>query len=168
MSFNPNPFTQLQIEFLKAIRNKMIEIRNPESEIIQNRDFEFTVECTKKFGAIPKIKFKSNSLEIKKEIMNMIGYKPVAEKKNWHDLRNAAASNFDKHWDNLMARLVKSGKMLATFNELFSEEGQSISEVIRLVQKCIDPMKLDGNLNPKDNLLPQPKSCTDELNNIRL
>jgi hypothetical protein len=83
---------------------------------------------------------------IKEEIMKDVGYKPVAEIKTWKDRRNAAASAFDKYWDNLVFRLVKAGKMLATFNQMLTEENTDMSELIFLVQRCIVPEKVEHRI----------------------
>lgn len=147
MTHNPNPFTPLQERILQAIRKKLVEIRNPDKEVLDNCSYEFYIEHTKKFGALVKIRFRPNSLAIKEAIMRDVGYIPVAEKHGHIAARNAAASAFDKHWDNLMFRLIKSGKMLARLNLMFTEDGQAVSELITLVQHCIEPDKVDGKLH---------------------
>ena len=63
--------------------------------------------------------------------------------------RNAAAKAFDSHWDNLMFRLVKAGRMLAQFNQKFAEERQPVSNLITLLQRCIDPEESKGKIYPK-------------------
>jgi hypothetical protein len=145
MPYNQNPFTQKQERFLKALKSKLIEIRDPDKEVLDHRSFEFYVENTKKLGAIPKIRFRPSCM-IKEEIMKDVGYKPVAEIKTWKDRRNAAASAFDKYWDNLVFRLVKAGKMLATFNQMLTEENTDMSELIFLVQRCIVPEKVEHRI----------------------
>ena len=74
MPHNPNPLTPLQERFLSAIRNKLIEIRNPRKDIEDYKSFDFYLEHTKKFGTIPKIRFKPNSLAVKEEIIKEVGY----------------------------------------------------------------------------------------------
>ena len=146
ISYNQNPFTQKQERFLRALKCKLIEIRDPDKEVLDNRSFEFYIEYTKRFGAIPKIRFRPNSCTIKEEIMKDVGYKPVAEIKIWKDRRNAAASAFDKYWDNLVFRLVKAGKILATFNQMFTDDNADMSELISLVQRCIIPEKVEHKI----------------------
>ena len=146
MPHNPNPFTALQLKMLREIRGKLIEIRDPGREVLDNHSYEFYIEHTKKFGSIPKIRFKPNSMAVKEQIMKDIGYRPLTEKNGWKAARNAAASTFDKAWDNLMARLIKAGRILAVFNQNFTVEGQSVSELIRLVQRCIDPHHVEGSI----------------------
>ena len=150
MLHNPNPLTPLQERFLSAIRNKFIDIRNPHKDVEGCRSFEFYLEHTKKFGTIPKIRFKPNSLAVKEEIMKDVGYIPIIEKDHWRARRNAAAKAFDSHWDNLMFRLVKAGRMLAQFNQMFAEDRQTVSNLITLLQRCIDPQETEGKIHPKD------------------
>ena len=150
MPHNPNPLTPLQERFLSAIRNKLIEIRNPHKDIEDYKSFDFYLEHTKKFGTIPKIRFKPNSLAVKEEIIKEVGYIPVTEKDHWRARRNAAAKVFDSRWDNLMFRLVKAGRMLAQFNQMFAEDRQTVSNLITLLQRCIDPQETEGKIHPKD------------------
>ena len=150
MPHNPNPLTPLQERFLSAIRNKLIEIRNPHKDIEDYKSFDFYLEYTKKFGTIPKIRFKPNSLAVKEEIMKEVGYIPIVKKDYWLAKRNAAAKAFDSHWDNLMFRLVKAGRMLAQFNQMFAEDRQTVSTLISLLQRSINPEKIDGKIHPKD------------------
>jgi len=164
MPHNPNPFTPKQKRFLKILRRKLIEIRDPSKETEDQRDYEFYIQHTKKFGDIPKIRFKPNSLSLKQEIMIEAGYKPLVEKPGWKAARNGTASAWDKQWDNLIFRLVKSGRMIAVFNQMFTEDGQTISELITLVQQCIDPGKTEGRIaaREKRNRL-EVKSYIDDL-----
>jgi len=150
---NPNPLTPKQERFLSAIRKKLIEIRNPHKDVEDYKGFEFYLEHTKRFGTIPKIRFRPNSLAVKEEIMKDAGYEPVAEKVHWRAKRNAAANAFDSHWDNLMFRLVKAGRMIALFNQRFAEDRQTVSDLITLLQHCIDPQETEteGKLHPKES-----------------
>ena len=168
MPYNQNPFTQKQERFLRALKSKLIEIRDPDKEVLDNRSFEFYVEYTKKFGAIPKIRFRPNSCTIKEEIMKDVGYKPVAEIKTWKDRRNASASAFDKYWDNLVFRLVKAGKMLATFNQMFTEDNADMSELISLVQRCIIPEKVEHRIvNSNQTQANKSRSYIEELAEVK-
>ena len=164
MPHNPNPFTALQLKMLDEIRRNLIEIRDPHKEVLDNRSYEFYIEHTKKFGSIPKIRFKPNSMAVKAQIMKGIGYRPLSEKNGWKAARNAAASTFDKAWDNLMVRLIKAGRVLAAFNQNFTVEGQSVSELIRLVQGCIGPHRVDGSIaDPDTARKSEPRSYMKKL-----
>jgi len=131
---NPNPFTPFQIKLLESIRAKLIEIRNPEKEVLDDWHYEFYLENTKKFGPIPKIRFKPNALDIKHQIMVDAGYTPIKKKSNFKAHRNASASAFDKHWDAMMVGLVKSAKRIAVLNQTFVLDGKINSEPIKLAQ----------------------------------
>jgi hypothetical protein len=52
---NPQPFTERQIRFLEAIREKIRQINDPDPDIITHESYEFNIEQTKQFGKIPKI-----------------------------------------------------------------------------------------------------------------
>jgi hypothetical protein len=164
MPFNPNPFTKFQLKLLESIRSKLIDIRNPEKEVLDDRHFEFYFENTKKFGPIPKIRFKPNALDIKYEIMNEAGYVPVRKKSSYKARRNAAASTFDKHWDAMMVGLIKSAKRIAVINHTFVLVGQNISEPIKLAQSCIMPQKATGKIyNPDFKETERQDSYIDRL-----
>ncbi len=168
MPHNPNPFTQMQIKLLKEIRQKLIEIRDHEKQVLDNQTYEFYIEHTKKHGSIPKIRFKPNSLAVKEQIMKNMGYRPMNEKSAWRTARNAAASAFDKAWDSLMSRLVKAGRILAAFNQHFSTKGQAVSDLIRLVQRCIEPDHVEGSIaNPDKNRESEPRSYMEELAEVK-
>lgn len=140
MKPNPNPFTPLQEKFLNEVRSKLLEIRNPSKEIENNRSYEFYIEHTKTYGDIVKLRFRPNALTIKEEIMREVGYRPYAQKDTWQQARNAAASAFDKHWDNIIFRVIKGGRLLARINELFTAKSQPVAELIALVQECVAPI----------------------------
>ena len=163
MPFNPNPFTPFQIKLLESIREKLIEIRNPEKEVLDDRNFEFYMENTKKFGFIPKIRFKPNALDIKHEIMEEAGYTPIIKKTTFKAHRNASASAFDKHWDAMMSGLIKSAKRIAIFNQTFALSGQEVSDLIKLVQSCISPGKAKGSIHNPDDERVQRDSFIEKL-----
>ena len=163
MPFNPNPFTAFQTKLLESIRAKLIEIRNPEKEVLDDRHFEFYLENTKKFGPIPKIRFKPNALEMKNEIMTEAGYTPIKKKSSFKDQRNASASAFDKHWDAVMVGLIKSAKRIAIFNQTFALSGQEVSDLIQLVQSCISPGKAKGSIHNPDDERVQRDSFIEKL-----
>ena len=88
--------------------------------------------------------------------MKTVGYLPLTRITHWRAKRNAAAKAFDAHWDNLMFRLVKAGKMIAQFNHMFAEEGTEVSELLRLVQQCIEPVKTEQKIHPRDSKQGSP------------
>jgi len=162
---NPDPLTEYQKRFMEAVRAKLIEIRNPNKEVLDNRDFDFRNKHTKKFGTIPTIVFKPNAMEIKYEIMSDIGYRPLTDiTTSPLRRRNMASSAFDKIWDNLMFRLVKSAKMVAIFNQSLTLTGQEIAEIITLTQRCIDLKAPSGHIHNDE--IEIEKSYLDELDNL--
>jgi len=166
MPFNPNPFTKFQIHLLESIRSKLVEIRNPEKEVLDDRHFEFYLENTKKFGPIPKIRFKPNALNIKYEIMKEAGYTPIKKKSTFKAQRNTSASAFDKHWDAVMVGLIKSAKRIAIFNQTFALSGQEVSDLIQLVQSCISLGKAKGSIYNPDNERVQRDSSIEKLRHM--
>ena len=163
MSFNSNPLTHFQTKLLEAIRDKLIEIRDPDKEVLDDRTFEFYLQNTKKFGPIPKIRFKPNALDIKQEIMTKAGYTPVTKQSSHKAQRNASASAFDKHWDAMMSGLVKSAKRIAIFNQTFALDGQEVSDIIRLLQSCVSPIRAKGSIHNPDNEEVKRDSYIDRL-----
>ena len=121
------------------------------------------MQQTAKFGPIPKIRFTANSLAVKERIMTEAGYEPVTDKSDWRAKRGAAASAFDKTWDALMFKLVKAGKVMATFNQMLTMEGQAVSELITLVQRCIAPEKVEGRIRDPNSPKADKGSYLDEL-----
>ena len=70
---NPNPFTPRQLRLLEAIQEKILEINDPEPEIITHGSYEWYTEQTRQFGKIPKIRFYPNSCLAKAEIIEKAG-----------------------------------------------------------------------------------------------
>ena len=163
MPRNQNPFTDKERRFLESLRSELTRIRDPNKEIDDCQDFSFSLQQTAKFGPIPKIKFTANSLAVKERIMAEAGYEPVTEKSDWRAKRNAAASAFDKTWDALMFKLVKAGKVMAASNQMLTMEGQAVSELITLVQRCIAPEKVEGTISDPNKADMEPRSYLDEL-----
>ena len=163
MPRNTNPFTEKERLFLESVRAELAQIRNPDKEIDDSQDFSFCLQQTKKFGPIPKIRFSRNSLTVKERIMAEAGYEPVTDKSDWRAKRNAAASAFDKTWDALMFKLVKAGRVMASFNQMLTTEGQAVSELITLVQRCIAPEKVEGRIHDPNEADLGTKSYMDEL-----
>jgi hypothetical protein len=131
--------------------------------VLDDRHFEFYQENTKKFGPVPKIRFKPNALDIKYEIMKKAGYDPVRKKSSYKSRRNAAASAFDKHWDAMMVGLIKSAKRIAVINHTFALSGQEVSDLIKLVQSCISPGKAKDSIQNPDNERVQRDSFIEKL-----
>ena len=167
MPLNPNPFTKKELLFLESLRAELSRIRNPDKEIDERQDFSFYLQQTKKFGLIPKIKFGSNILATKERIMAEAGYEPVIEKRAWRAKRNASASAFDKTWDGLMFKLVKAGKVMTTFNQMLTMEGQGVSELITILQGCIAHEKVEGEIHDPDQDKTEQRSYIDELNELK-
>ena len=163
MSFNPNPLTHFQAKLLEAIRDKLIEIRDPDKEVLDDRTYEFYLQNTKKFGPIPKIRFKPNALDIKREIMIKAGYTPVTKQLLYKMQRNASASAFDKHWDAMMSGLIKSAKRIAIFNQTFALSGQEVSDLIKLIQSSISLGKAKGSIHNPDDERVQRDSFIEKL-----
>jgi len=136
---------------------------DPNKEVLDDTHFEFYLENTKKFGLIPKIRFKPNALEIKREIMIDAGYAPVIKKMSYKAQRNASASTFDKHWDAMMVGLIKAAKRIAVFNQTFAMEGQEVSDLIKLVQSCVSPIRAKGSIHNPDDERVQRDSYIDRL-----
>jgi len=166
MPRNQNPFTDKERRFLESLRSELAQIRDPNKEIDDCQDFSFSVQQTAKFGSIPKIRFTANSLAVKERIMTEAGYEPVTDKSGWKARRDAAASAFDKTWDALMFKLVKAGKVMATFNQMLTMEGQAVSELITLVQRCIAPEKVEGQIHDPNRSDANAGSYLDELNEV--
>lgn len=160
---NKNPFTEKERRFLESLRVELSRIRDPDKEINDCQDFSFILQQTKKFGLIPKIRFRGNALATKERIMNEAGYEPVTELSSWRAKRDAAASAFEKTWDALMFKLVKAGKVMATFNQMLTMEGQAVSELITLVQRCIVPEKVEGSIHAPNKAKTEPRSYINEL-----
>lgn len=166
MPFNPNPFTPFQIKLLESIRAKLIEIRDPNKEVLDDRHFEFYMENTMKFGLIPKIRFKPNALEMKREIITKAGYTPIKKKTTFKDQRNTSASAFDKHWDAMMVGLIKAAKRIAVFNQTFALDGQDVSDLIKLVQACVNPIRAKGSIHNSDNERVKRDSYVEKLRHM--
>jgi hypothetical protein len=166
MAFNLNTFTKFQKKLLIEIRHKLIEIRDPKKEVLDNRSFEFTIAQTKKFGPLPKLKLKPYSMAIKQEIMEAAGYQPVVKKDSFNAQKCASASAFDKHWDSLMVGLIKSARRVAVFNQTFAVEGQEVSDIIECVRKCIEPEKPEGKIHNQQKTKVSEKSYIYKLKKV--
>ena len=175
---NSNPYTNRQIRFLEAIREKLREINDPEPEIITNESYEFHAAQTKQFGKIPKIRFGPNSCQIKAEIIEKAGMidesqsekkAEIRKKYGIREARNSKANLFESEWNNIMLKVKKATFTAAYINQLFATGRQTVSEPIALFQsivmeeyagqiKATNPIETS---NPRENTVV--KSYTDEL-----
>ena len=150
---NPNPFTARQIKLLEAIREKLRQINDPDSEIITNESYDWYTETITGIGKIPKIRFKPGSQSIKSDIMEQAGLtesisedrkQKRASARTRHNLRSKPKNDkerladlFDKEWNNIALKLKKAAFTAAYINQLFSTGQQAVSEPIQLLQNII-------------------------------
>ncbi|MFC1814106.1 hypothetical protein ACFL03_15590 [Thermodesulfobacteriota bacterium] len=143
---NPNPFTSRQIRFLEAIREKIREINDPDSEIITNESYTFHSEQTKQFGKITKIRFGPNSCQTKAEVIEKAGL--IDESKNakkaeirkkfgLREARNSKANLFESEWNNIMLKVKKAVFTAGYLNQLFATGQQIVSDPIALFQQIV-------------------------------
>jgi hypothetical protein len=104
-------------------------------------------------------------MAIKEEIMRDLGYEPKIESNDWEKRRHQAAAVFDSTWSKIAFKLVKNLRTVTIINQFFSEKGESMSELVRLASKCIDPKKTDAEIHPETPPAPT-KSYADELNEV--
>jgi len=150
---NPNPFTSRQIYLLQAIREKIRQINDPDSEVIRHDSYKWYVENLAGFGKIPKITFKPNSQYIKSEIMIEAGLTESISEDRKHKRASARTQHnviskpkndkqrladlFDKEWNNIALKLKKAAFTAAFINQLFATLHQQISVPIQLLQGII-------------------------------
>lgn len=143
---NPNPFTDRQIKLLEAIHDKLTEINDPDPDIIRHDSYEFTIELTKQFSKIPKLKFSPKSCQIKAELLEKAGLvsesrekelSEIREKYGIYGARNKEARRFDSEWNNIMLKAKKAAFTLAYLNQLFALENQQVSDPIAQIQQIV-------------------------------
>ncbi|VBB44938.1 hypothetical protein TRIP_B350109 [uncultured Desulfatiglans sp.] len=143
---NPNTFTERQLRFLEAIRERIRHINDPNPEIITDQSYEWLIGHTKQFGKIPKIKFFPNSCHIKAEIIESSGLidefqapkkDEVRAKFSIKKARNTKANLFESEWNNIMLKAKKATFTLALMNQIFSNQDQKVSEPIALFQSIV-------------------------------
>ena len=146
MTRNPNAFTARQIRFLEAVRERIREINDPDPEIITNESYEFSIEQTKQFGRIPKIRFRPNSCQIKAELIEKAGLVDEArqnqisiirQKYGIRKARNGLANLFESEWNNIMFKAKKAAFTLAFINQRFSAASQRVADPIDALQQII-------------------------------
>ena len=93
------------------------------------------------------------------------GYAPVSPIGHWQARREASASAFDKTWDSIMLQLVKAGRRLSTINQMFTTQDQDVSDIVRAVQRCLEPGAMRGPLpaRPEATDIGRKSSYADEL-----
>ena len=62
-----------------------------------------------------------------------------------------------------MFKLVKAGKVMTTFNQMLTMEGQGVSELITILQGCIVHEKVEGKIHDPDQDKTEQRSYIDEL-----
>ena len=163
---NPNPFTERQTRLLKAIREKICEINEPDPEIITHESYEWCTEQTKQFGKIPKIRFYPNSCLTKAEIIEKAGLIDESRQQEIAQLRENMgikrprdkisrinARLFESEWNNIMLKAKKATFTVALINQLFCSMDQTISEPIEHLQNIV-----------MDEYSPQIKTKRNDIN----
>ena len=148
---NPNPFTQRQIQLLKAIREKIHEINAPDPEIITDESYEWFTAQTKQYGRIPKIRFYPNSCLIKSEIIEKAGLINESRQQERMRLREKIigidapkdkesrikARLFESEWNNIMLKAKKATFTVGLINQLFCSTQQTVSDPIEHLQHIV-------------------------------
>ena len=65
-----------------------------------------------------------------------------------------------------MAGLIKSAKRIALINQMFAADGQEVSDIILLVQNCIESKKLEGKIHNQNKNDKSEESYIDKLKKI--
>ena len=126
---NPNPFTERQVRFLEAVRERIREINHPDPEIITHDSYEWYVGETKQFGRIPKISFKPESR--REEIAQ------IRQKYGIRKARNTDARLFEAEWNNIMLKAKKAPFTAGYLNQLFAIREQTVADPITLLQRIV-------------------------------
>ena len=146
MARNHNPFTERQLNLLKVLRDRLSEITDPEPQIITHEDFEWHRVSTKEFGRIPKIRFQPSSTRIKADLVQQAGLINKEREKEAGEIRmkygiretkNRHARLFESEWNNIMIKAKKAVLTLALLNNDFATQGQTLSELIRILQDIV-------------------------------
>ena len=146
MNRNQNPFTQRQLALIKAVRDKIREITDPDQDVIRHDSFEFYTRNTKRYGNILKIRFKPNSSQIKAELAETAGLlddkrrarlEEIRAKHGLKKVRNTDAMLFESEWDNIMFKFKKSVFVSGYINQVFASENEALSVPTELMQKVV-------------------------------
>ncbi len=176
---NPNPFTDQQIKFLEAIRDKIREINDPHKDYVSHESVTWYTEQLKGFGKIPKIRFKPNAQSIKAEIMRSAGLtdsisesrkqsRRAARKKQ--DYRQKSPKNdtqrladlFDKMWNNIALKAKKATFTISYINRLFAMGLMPFSDPANLLQNIIADEYADYIKVEQDQQAVQEPEPTEE------
>jgi hypothetical protein len=143
---NPNAFTKRQIRLIKAVRDKVREINDPDPEIITDETYEWRYEQTRQFGRIPKIRFKPYSSQVKAELVRQAGFIDDDRERQLERLRlkygvgsarNKEARLFESEWNNIMFKIKKAAFAVGFINQIFSGSDQKVAEPIRITQEIV-------------------------------
>ncbi|MFC1863908.1 hypothetical protein ACFL1Z_08160 [Thermodesulfobacteriota bacterium] len=149
---NPNPFTDRQTQLLEGIREKIRQINDPDPEIITHESYDWSIEATKQFGRIPKLRFHPKSCQIKAELIEKAGMvnearqeqiSQIREKYGIRKARNGKANLFESEWNNIMLKVKKATFTLALVNLLFSKENETVSVPVALLRQIV----MDENIH---------------------
>ena len=165
---NASAFTERQIRFLEAIREKIRQISDPDPDIISHESYEFYTENTKVFGKTAKLRFKPKSSKIKAEIVQSAGLvdesreKELVEIRQKHGVqkaRNGLAMLFESEWNNIMLKLKKAVFVAGYINQLFAEDNQLLSEPVILMQWIVKG-EYSSQIKAKRDPIQAGKSAT--------
>ena len=143
---NPNAFTERQIRLLKAVRDKIREINDPNPEIMTDETYQWRYEQTRQFGRIPKIRFKPYSSQVKAELVRQAGLidddrerqlVQLRQKYGVRSARNKEARLFESEWNNIMFKVKKAAFTVGFLNQIFSGSDQSVAEPTRIMQEIV-------------------------------
>lgn len=143
---NPNPFTPRQLRLLETLRNRLVQITDPDPEIITHESYSWASKVTKNFGTIPTIIFTKNVNRIKAEIIRDAGLSDPDKDHELNKIRkeygiierqHKEARLFNAEMDQLMFNLKKHTSAPALINRMFATNQQKISAPIQIIQNAI-------------------------------
>jgi len=143
---NCNSFTKRQINLIKALNMRIAKINDPDPEIITHESYKWTIEQTKQFGKIPKIKFYPHSCQVKAEIVRESGIidrnrnhelSKIRQKYGIKESRYSNARLFEAELNNIMLKVKKAVYTVGYINNLFTAKDSSIAEPLVLLQKIV-------------------------------
>ena len=193
MPYNPNPFTDRQLAFLKAIHKRLAQITKPDPDVITHESYSFRTEHTVKYGSIPKLDLKPNRQQIKADIMRdagldtpMTDHRKSARQKARTSAghknpqqppksdRQHLAALFDETWNEIMFKVKKAACTAALINQHFTTDTELLAEPMRQIQTIIMTEYQDHIKAPTAPITdPEParpaqgKSYEDELDQMR-
>lgn len=143
---NQNPFTDRQLRLLEAIRQKMLEITDPDPDVIRHDRYEFYTTLTKRYGRIIKIRFPPRSTQIKAELSESAGLytetrrikiTEIRKQRGIKMARNADAMLFEEEWNAIAFKFKKAMYTTGLINFLFATGDNPLAEPCRLMQEII-------------------------------